>query len=317
MPRRRKTGISFFGIAKSSTMGLSLLGFGATVTTMITSSTSDTSESSKSVAYITEYNAIKTFINDVFMNFLIKRDAITLRENAFNFDSIVTKLKNFTMIFEDANIWIKFIETVKISIRNEEDDPNARQEIDLTVIIQRPEIVIQQSGIRIEIDEDESLPFLDPQRRQPDFFRVQAFYFFDGDSTQSAIEVVGPPVERAREHARIAGTDFNDLRKPVPTDIMQRVKFAVVVPDNEYRFPEHRPGEVIAGVFRVVPTPYAQPMFLQYVLDFVLVDLLIMVTTCWQRPLDAIDAVANTGDFFLSECRNVIGHCLYLGYVSS
>ena len=116
MPRRRKTGISFFGIAKSSTMGLSLLGFGATVTTMITSSTSDTSESSKSVAYITEYNAIKTFINDVFMNFLIKRDAITLRENAFNFDSIVTKLKNFTMIFEDANIWIKFIETVKISI---------------------------------------------------------------------------------------------------------------------------------------------------------------------------------------------------------
>ena len=36
-----------------------------------------------------KYNTIKTFINDIFMNFLIKRDAITLRENAFNFDSIV------------------------------------------------------------------------------------------------------------------------------------------------------------------------------------------------------------------------------------
>ena len=43
-------------------------------------------------------------------------------------------------------------ETVKISVRNEEDDPNARQEIDLTVQIQRPEIVIKQSGIKIEID---------------------------------------------------------------------------------------------------------------------------------------------------------------------
>lgn len=43
-------------------------------------------------------------------------------------------------------------ETVKISVRNEEDDPNARQEIDLIVVIQRPEIVIKQSNIRIEID---------------------------------------------------------------------------------------------------------------------------------------------------------------------
>ena len=43
-------------------------------------------------------------------------------------------------------------ETIKISVRNEEDDPNARQEIDLVVIIQRPEIVVKQSNIRIEID---------------------------------------------------------------------------------------------------------------------------------------------------------------------
>ena len=43
-------------------------------------------------------------------------------------------------------------ETIKISVRNEEDDPNARQEIDLIVQIQRPEIVIKQSNIRIEID---------------------------------------------------------------------------------------------------------------------------------------------------------------------
>ena len=43
-------------------------------------------------------------------------------------------------------------ETIKISVRNEEDDPNARQEIDLVVIIERPEIVLKQSNIRIEID---------------------------------------------------------------------------------------------------------------------------------------------------------------------
>ncbi|SVA68639.1 uncharacterized protein METZ01_LOCUS121493, partial [marine metagenome] len=43
-------------------------------------------------------------------------------------------------------------ETVRIAVRNDEDDPNAREVFDLTVVIQRPELVITQDNIRIEID---------------------------------------------------------------------------------------------------------------------------------------------------------------------
>ena len=43
-------------------------------------------------------------------------------------------------------------ETIEISIRNEEDDPNARAEITLTVIVQRPEITISSTNIQLEIE---------------------------------------------------------------------------------------------------------------------------------------------------------------------
>ena len=43
-------------------------------------------------------------------------------------------------------------ETIEISISNEEGDPNARVEVTLTVIVQRPEITISSSNIQLEID---------------------------------------------------------------------------------------------------------------------------------------------------------------------
>ena len=42
--------------------------------------------------------------------------------------------------------------TIQISVRDEEDDPNAREDISLIVIVQRPELVITQSDITLEID---------------------------------------------------------------------------------------------------------------------------------------------------------------------
>ena len=42
--------------------------------------------------------------------------------------------------------------TIQISVRDEEDDPNARQDITLIVIVQRPELIITQSVISLEID---------------------------------------------------------------------------------------------------------------------------------------------------------------------
>ena len=43
-------------------------------------------------------------------------------------------------------------ETIEISIRNEEDDPKARAEITLTVVVQRPEITISAQNIQLEIE---------------------------------------------------------------------------------------------------------------------------------------------------------------------
>jgi len=42
--------------------------------------------------------------------------------------------------------------SIQISIRDEEDDPNAREDVDLTVLVQRPEILVSPSKISLEID---------------------------------------------------------------------------------------------------------------------------------------------------------------------
>ncbi len=42
--------------------------------------------------------------------------------------------------------------TIKISIRDEEDDTNAREDITLIVVVQRPELIITQSDISLKID---------------------------------------------------------------------------------------------------------------------------------------------------------------------
>ena len=42
--------------------------------------------------------------------------------------------------------------TIQISVRDEEDDPNAREDLILTVVVQRPELTVSQSNIMLEID---------------------------------------------------------------------------------------------------------------------------------------------------------------------
>ena len=43
-------------------------------------------------------------------------------------------------------------ETIDISIRDDEDDPNARADVTLTVIVQRPELTVEPADISLEID---------------------------------------------------------------------------------------------------------------------------------------------------------------------
>ena len=82
-------------------------------------------------------------------------------------------------------------ETIEISIRDEEDDPNARGEVSLTVIVQRPEIVVSSSKISLEIDgeignattvkeEDTVVILVDVENvgtADADDVRVEVFYY--------------------------------------------------------------------------------------------------------------------------------------------
>ena len=43
-------------------------------------------------------------------------------------------------------------ETIQIAVHNEEDNPDAREEVSLTVVIQRPELTVSQSNIQLEIE---------------------------------------------------------------------------------------------------------------------------------------------------------------------
>ena len=82
-------------------------------------------------------------------------------------------------------------ETIEISIRDEEDDPSARAEVMLTVVVQRPELTISTSDIQLEIDgavgnattvkeEDTVVVLVDVENSgtaDADDVRVEVFYY--------------------------------------------------------------------------------------------------------------------------------------------
>jgi hypothetical protein len=82
-------------------------------------------------------------------------------------------------------------ETIEISIRDEEDDPSARAEVMLIVVVQRPELTISTSDIQLEIDgavgnattvkeEDTVVVLVDVENSgtaDADDVRVEVFYY--------------------------------------------------------------------------------------------------------------------------------------------
>jgi uncharacterized membrane protein len=62
------------------------------------------------------------------------------------------ELDNLWVFVEVADDADEGNETIEISIRDEEDNPDAREEVSLTVIVQRPELTIASDDITLEIE---------------------------------------------------------------------------------------------------------------------------------------------------------------------
>jgi len=106
----------------------------------------------------------------------------------------------FVQVSDDAD---EGNETIEISVRDEEDDPKARADVELTVIIQRPELAIETTDISLEIDGvignsslikdgDTVVVYVDVENTgeaDADDVRVEVFYYpKKSPTTQSEID---------------------------------------------------------------------------------------------------------------------------------
>jgi len=104
--------------------------------------------------------------------------------------------------------------TIQISVRDEEDDPNARQDLTLTVIVQRPELTVSQSNILLEIDGavgnasqvkdgDTVVALVDVENKgnaDADDVRIEIFYY----------PKKSPETQNEIDNLLIAGFEFDD-----------------------------------------------------------------------------------------------------------
>lgn len=63
-----------------------------------------------------EYQEIKEFIDENFMTPLIRKKFDIIRLNAFNFDYLLKKLNNFALLYNDTDIFIKLIDSIKSAL---------------------------------------------------------------------------------------------------------------------------------------------------------------------------------------------------------
>lgn len=101
---RYRSGISLFGGgSRAGGGGISLFG-GCTI--------GDTSLDS----FTKEYIQLKNFIVKTFMKPIIRKDIDIVNLNTFNFTYLLKKLNSFSNFFNDAEVFIKLIETIKSTI---------------------------------------------------------------------------------------------------------------------------------------------------------------------------------------------------------
>jgi len=112
----RRPGISLFGGESSGS------GMGRTLSGLRYKTEGD----GRMRLYTEEYTELKDFIDENFMQPLQKRDMKLVKLNAFNFDYLVKKLQDFSLMYKDAEIFLELIETIKttMEITDENDKLN-------------------------------------------------------------------------------------------------------------------------------------------------------------------------------------------------
>ena len=115
----------------------------------------------------------------------------------------------------------------------------------------------------LEVDEDEALPGVGRQRREPEPLpRDLVEVVLVEDAAELALEVVRPPVKAAAEvAAALAALLPYELVAPVGADVVERADDAIRAVDDEHRCPTDGdlPDEVRAGRGHVVDAADVQP----------------------------------------------------------
>ena len=110
----RRPGITLFG-GEASRSGRSLSGIHYKV-----------EKDGRMKLFTEEYSELKEFIDDNFMKPLVKKNMRLIKLNAFNFEYLIKKLKNFALMYKDAEVFLQLIETIKatMEITDENDRLN-------------------------------------------------------------------------------------------------------------------------------------------------------------------------------------------------
>ena len=110
----RRPGITLFG-GESSRAGRSMSGIHYTV-----------EKDGRMKLYTEEYSELKEFIDENFMKPLVRKKMRLIKLNAFNFEYLIKKLKAFSLMYKDAEIFLQLIETIKatMEITDENDRLN-------------------------------------------------------------------------------------------------------------------------------------------------------------------------------------------------
>ena len=111
----RRPGITLFGGEATHSTGRSMSGIHYKV-----------EKDGRMKLFTEEYTELKEFIDNNFMKPLVKKNMRLIKLNAFNFEYLIKKLKNFSLMYKDAEIFLQLIETIKatMEITDENDRLN-------------------------------------------------------------------------------------------------------------------------------------------------------------------------------------------------
>src|SRR5690606_38532658 len=107
----------------------------------------------------------------------------------------------------------------------------------------------------------------------------------------------------------------DDLRPSMSTGVDQAVELAIAITRNHQRLAEHLQSEVVARLFGPVPPTDGEPVPLQDVLDFPVVNLLVVVASRGNKTVQARLTLTENGFQLVLSKRRTRKLCVAEGFV--